>query len=253
MADNIIGLIPAAGKGVRLGLPYPKELYPVIRENRYKPISQFVVENMTVSGVKDIVYVINETKHQLIGYFGNGSRFGCNFSYVVQENIGDTKSSTSPGLAHALDSGYHLVQGKTVAFGMADTIMEPTDVFKQLLDASFKDDQVILGLFEVSRPEKFGMVEMDSDNKVLRIIDKPANTHLKHAWGCIVWKKDFTEFLHQSVVQEKVSDFAKIMNNAIETGMCFRAKILPHGKYFDLGTYAEITELESVRTNSKKT
>ena len=35
MDEELIGLIPAAGKGVRLGLPYPKELYPVIRENRY--------------------------------------------------------------------------------------------------------------------------------------------------------------------------------------------------------------------------
>ena len=38
-SEELIGLIPAAGKGVRLGLPYPKELYPVIRDNHYKPIS----------------------------------------------------------------------------------------------------------------------------------------------------------------------------------------------------------------------
>jgi hypothetical protein len=35
MQEDIIGLIPAAGKGIRLGLPYPKELYPVIRNNHY--------------------------------------------------------------------------------------------------------------------------------------------------------------------------------------------------------------------------
>ncbi|MEZ4555370.1 MAG: hypothetical protein R2851_07410 [Caldilineaceae bacterium] len=46
LQEDIIGLIPAAGKGMRLGLPYPKELYPVIRDNRYKPVSQFVVDNM---------------------------------------------------------------------------------------------------------------------------------------------------------------------------------------------------------------
>jgi len=34
MNEELIGLIPAAGKGVRLGLPYPKELYPVIRDNQ---------------------------------------------------------------------------------------------------------------------------------------------------------------------------------------------------------------------------
>jgi dTDP-glucose pyrophosphorylase len=131
--------------------------------------------------------------------------------------------------------------------------MEPIDVFRQLLNASSEDDQVILGLFEVSRPEKFGMVEIDNYGKVLRIIDKPVTTHLRHAWGCIVWRKDFTKFLHHSVNHEQVSDFAKIMNNAINGGMCFRGKVLPNGKYFDLGTYAEITELESIRTNFKNT
>src|SRR5689334_16172276 len=128
MHEEFIGLIPAAGKGVRLGLPYPKELYPVIRDNHYRPIAQFVVNNLTTAGLHHVVFVINETKHQLVGYFGNGQRFGCNISYVVQEAANGQDKSTSPGLAHALDSAYHLTQGKTVFFGMADTIMQPTEV-----------------------------------------------------------------------------------------------------------------------------
>ena len=50
MIPDAVGLIPAAGMGVRLGLPYPKELYPIIRDNRYKPVSQFVVDNLVASG-----------------------------------------------------------------------------------------------------------------------------------------------------------------------------------------------------------
>jgi glucose-1-phosphate thymidylyltransferase len=244
MPDDIIGLIPAAGKGMRLGLPYPKELYPIIQNNHYKPISQFVVENLTASGAQDIVFVINETKHQLIGFFGNGYRFDCNISYVVQEQREDAKMSTSPGLSHALDSAYHLVKGKTVLFGMADTIMEPKDVFRHLLDAARPEDKVILGLFEVIRPEKFGMVDFDQEGLVRQIIDKPAKTNLRYAWGCIVWLPEFTEHLHCSLFQQQISDFALIMNNAIEQGMPFRAVVLPGGKYSDLGTYEEIVELD---------
>ncbi|MEZ4555371.1 MAG: hypothetical protein R2851_07405 [Caldilineaceae bacterium] len=66
-----------------------------------------------------------------MGYFGNGRRFGCDISYVVQESTNEAGQSTSPGLAHALDSAYHLTRGKTVCFGMADTIMQPVDVFAQ--------------------------------------------------------------------------------------------------------------------------
>jgi glucose-1-phosphate thymidylyltransferase len=246
MSESLIGLVPAAGKGLRLGLPYPKELYPVIREEHYRPIAQFVVENLTAGGVGDIVFVINETKHQLIGYFGSGCRFGCNFSYVVQEHRGNDDSSTSPGLAYALNSAYHLCRGKTVLFGMADTIMEPTDMFQYVVNAARPDDQVVLGLFEVSHPEKFGMVRMSGEMTVHEIVDKAGVTGLRLAWGCMMWRPDFTEYLHYAVTEAEEADFAEIMNNAIRDGLRFRGALVPEGRYLDLGTYEEIAELESV-------
>jgi glucose-1-phosphate thymidylyltransferase len=243
--DDAIGLVPAAGRGVRLGLPYPKELYPIIRENRYKPVSQFVVDNLVVSGVGHLVFVINETKHQLIGYFGDGRRFGCNISYAVQEHGEAAGQSTSPGLAHALDAAYHLVRNKVVFFGMADTIMEPTDAFAQAWAAAAPDDDVVLVLFPTTRPEKFGMVRMDGTRRVLEIIDKPRQTALTHMWGCIIWRPRFTEHLHDSVGRRGVSDFAGIVNDAIAGGMRVRGFPVAGGTYADLGTYEEIRDLDA--------
>jgi len=242
--DDLIGLIPAAGKGVRLGLPYPKELYPVIRNNHYKPISQFVVDNLVNAGLKHIVFVVNETKHQLMGYFGSGQRFGCTISYVVQEVVEGKTKSTSPGLAHALDSAYHLIKGKTVFFGMADTLMQPRDIFQRVYRAACPEDDVLFGMFTTEHPEKFGMVKIDDGNRVLAVDDKPQNTDLTEMWGCIVWRPVFTEFLHECVNAEGISDFAKIMNDAIARGMCFRGIHLKDGTYIDLGTYEEIADLD---------
>jgi dTDP-glucose pyrophosphorylase len=244
VGDELIGLIPAAGKGVRLGLPYPKELYPIIRNNRYKPISQFVLENLTNVPVEHIVFVINETKHQIIGYFGDGYRFGCHISYVVQEKREDEIRSTSPGLGHALDSAYHLTHGKTVLFGMADTIMEPANIFARMLDQAQREDDVILGLFPTVHPQKFGMVDHDSRNLISQIVDKPKQTNLTHMWGCIIWRPRFTEHLHRSINGGEVADFALIMNQAIQAGMCFRAVTFDQGTYLDLGTYDEILEMD---------
>lgn len=244
MREEIIGLIPAAGKGVRLGLPYPKELYPIIRDNHYKPIAQFVVENLTETGLKHVVFIVNETKHQLMGYFGGGHRFGCDISYVVQERKTDVNGSTSPGLAQALDSAYHLTKGKTTFFGMADTIMQPKDVFARAYDAARPDDDVILALWTTERPEKFGMVRYEDDGRVIEIIDKPSQTELTEMWGCIIWRPRFTEHLHQCVTEHGISDFAQIMNSAISAGMKFRAAHITDGVYIDLGTYEEIMELD---------
>lgn len=243
MKEELIGLIPAAGKGVRLGLPYPKELYPVIQDNSYKPIAQYVLNNMTIAGLRHVVFVINETKHQLIGYFGNGQRFGCNISYVVQEAASPQSQSTSPGLAHALDSAYHLTQGKTVFFGMADTIMQPEEVFRHTYEVAGPDVDVVLALFSTERPEKFGMVRSDEQGRVIEIVDKPRQTDLTEMWGSIIWRPRFTEYLHESVCQG-VADFAQIMNSAIAQGMNFRSLHMAGGTYIDLGTYDEIVEME---------
>ena len=241
----MIGLIPAAGKGMRLALPYPKELYPVISNSRYKPIAQFILESLTTAGMEHVVFVINETKHQLIGYFGNGQRFGCHISYVVQETSEEPNSSTSPGLAHALDSAYYLTGGKQVCFGMADTVIQPNDVFTKAIDASSADDDVIMVLFETEQPDKFGMVRLDKSSRVLEIDDKPAESDLKDMWGCIIWRPRFTEHLHECVHHRNMTDFAAIMNSAIADGMRFRGVRMTGSSYSDLGTYDEIMEMDA--------
>lgn len=242
--SELIGLIPAAGKGLRLGLPYPKELYPIIRDNRYKPIAQYVLENLTSAGIRDIVFVINETKHQLIGYFGSGSRFDCHISYVVQETEENDDQSTSPGLAYALDSAHHLTKSKIVCFGMPDTILNPHDVFSQVLSGWRLGSSLALGLFPITRPEKSGAVELDSEGGVIQIIDKPERTSLTLGWACMVWKPDFTEYLHLCVNSSNIVDFAEVMNSAIKLGMDFQGTPIKDGSYIDLGTYEDIMELE---------
>ena len=243
MEEERIGLVPAAGKGLRLGLPYPKELYPIIRNNHYKPVAQFVLDNLTTAGIRHVVFVINETKHQLVGYFGSGRRFGCHISYVVQETIDGLDKSTSPGLAHALDSAFHLTRGKTVYFGMADTIMQPRDAFAYASDKALDSDDVVLIMFPTDHPEKFGMVRLD-DDRVVQIVDKPRQTELTEMWGCIIWRPRFTEYLHDCVTEKGISDFARIMNGAITVGMRVRGVRMLNGTYIDLGTYEEIMELD---------
>lgn len=242
MRDEVVGLIPAAGKGLRLGLPYPKELYPIIRNNRYKPVVQHTLENMTAAGISHVVFVINETKHQLLGYFGDGRRFNCHISYVVQEQEGQDEDA-SPGLSQALDAGYHLTQGKTVAFGMADTIIQPVDAFGHMMRALRPGDDVVLALFETDEPEKFGMVDW-TDGLVRRIIDKPETTDLCYMWGCILWRPSFTDYLHTCLQRGHPTDFAAVMNEAIEEGLVFRGLSFEQGVYIDLGTYEAIARLE---------
>ncbi len=230
---------------LRLSLPYPKELYPVIRDHRYKPVAEFVLDNLRAAETGHVVVIVNETKHQLIGYFGDGHRFGLDISYVVQEQDGTEGASTSPGLAGALDCGYHLVKDKTVFFGMPDTLMEPQDVFAVLRRSAEDGDDAVLALFPTSRPEKFGMVRLDDEDRGVEVIDKPRQTTLVYMWGCIMWRPRFTEHLRTCLRTRGISDFAQILNDGIAGDLRIRGVRLPTGTYKDLGTYEEIAELEN--------
>lgn len=239
LEDNLIGLVPAAGSGSRLGLPFPKELFPTLENNIYKPVINYIVDDLIYAGIKHIVFVINESKHQLIGYFGSGYKFDCNFSYVVQENTGDSLS-TSPGLADALASAFHLIRDKVVLFGMADTIMWPKDTFRISLAELDKCTDIILCLFPTQYPEKFGMVSFDSSGEVKKIVDKPKSTKLQYMWGCIIWKPCFSEYLYNKVRNEFIGDFAKILNSAINDNFKVKAVSFPNGRFIDFGTHEQI-------------
>jgi dTDP-glucose pyrophosphorylase len=122
--------------------------------------------------------------------------------------------------------------------------MQPADVFARAYQAASPDDDVILALFTTKHPEKFGMVRMDEDHRIIRIVDKPSKTDLTEMWGCILWRPRFTEYLHRCVFDQGISDFAKIMNDAITAGMKFRGIHIVDGTYIDLGTYEEIEDLD---------
>lgn len=236
-----IGLVPAAGSGLRLGLPYPKELYPIIRDGRYKPVAQHVVENMTAVGIDHVVFVINETKHQLIGFFGDGRRFDCRISYVYQDRE-RRGTGGSAGLAEALDSAHHLIDGQRVVFGMADTIMAPVDCLRPLVEDAASD--VHLGLFPTATPELVGVVDRDEAGNVRRIVDKQPDSGLRDMWGVIGWGPRFTEHLHARVADTAAPDFATILNEAVAGDLSVRATALPGATYTDVGTWEEIEKLE---------
>lgn len=241
--NDLIGLIPAAGKGLRLGLPYPKELYPIIRDGRYTPVSQHIVENLIMAGADQLILVINETKHQLIGYFGDGDHFGRPITYVYQ-NPERRGSGGSAGLSQALDSAYHLFRGRRVLFGMPDTIIEPRTGFVPLKEGLGETVDVHLGLFPTTEPEQMGMVDHDPDGGVRSIRDKQPDIGLQHCWGIVAWGPVFGEYLHARLEAQPGVDFATILNAALAEGLRFRATVLAGGSYTDVGTYESIQRLE---------
>lgn len=237
---EIIGLIPAAGQGTRLGLPFPKELWPLPAQAGYVPVAFRSVEMLLAAGVRRIVIVTSPEKPGIMRYFGDGSRFGTEFIYMCQEAT--PRGGKSAGLAEALDCAYGVTMNKHVAFVMPDTYVHPTNSMEQLvLNADGAD--LVLGLFPTDKPHKFGMVRTDG-NRAAEIIDKPSQTDLTLMWGIIVWSPRFSDHF-RACMQEDAPDFATVMNRAITSGLDVRATEIKSGHYIDFGTYDDLLQAEA--------
>lgn len=246
---RIVGLIPAAGKGSRLApFPAPKELFPVGYqdydtggkiEKRPKVISQYLVENMQRAGMSELFIIIGESKHDILRYYGDGFRYGTKIAYLYQERL--------TGMPGALNLAQPWLKGADVVFGMPDTIIEPRDVFQRLyaFHTSARAD-LTLGLFPTSNPSKAGMVDYDDDQNVIWTIDKPAESTLKHTWGCACWAPTFSELLEQFVRDRPYHGreliLGDVFNEALTRKMKVKALPFSDGQYIDIGTCEELDQ-----------
>jgi glucose-1-phosphate thymidylyltransferase len=247
MSKQIIGIIPAAGKGSRLApFPCPKELFPVgyqnylvdgVMQRRPKVISQYLIENILLAGAQRFLFIVSEGKGDIMRYYGDGSRFKTAISYLFQE--------TPDGMPGAINLAKHWVEDATILFGMPDTIIEPHDVFQRLLQQHReKGNELTLGLFPTDTPSKFGMVELDAEGNVVNTVDKPKETTLEYMWGCACWEQSFTslidDYLNRNLRPSKEIVLGDIINDALQRKMKVGGVMFADGKYIDIGTSEEL-------------
>lgn len=248
MSDmNLVGIIPAAGKGTRLA-PFPcaKELFPIgfqdypVKgqiEKRPKVVSQYIVENMVEAGVRRLLIIVGQGKQDVVEYYGDGSRFGLQIGYLYQERL--------DGMPSAINLAQPWIGDATVVFGMPDTIIRPLTSLKTLVNDHLQSGaDLSLGLFETDRPHKFGMVEIDAKNRVLSTIDKPVQSSLKYMWGTCCWSARFTNLLNEFLSRHdnggKETVLGDVFNAALVSGMHVRGLPTPGGRYIDIGTSDEL-------------
>lgn len=259
-AEDVVGIIPAAGRSRRLGhLPCSKELFPIGFAVRHptqaatpKVVSQYLLEQFRKAGVSRTYIVIRDGKWDIPQYFGDGHDVGMNLAYVVIPG--------SSGPPDTIDRAYPFVKDKIVAFGFPDIIFRPTDVFAMLLSKLGRHSvDVVLGLFPAQDSKAMDMIDIDASGRVRALELKPRKTRLQYAWLCAVWTPVFTEFLHQFLQTLRRRPRARLVGNRridpggdIPVGAVLRAAvraklhiegvIFPTGTYIDIGTPDDLTK-----------
>lgn len=251
--QEVIGLVPAAGKGKRIApLPCSKELYPIgfghiegKAEPQPKVVSQYLLEKFRKAGITTAYIVLREGKWDIPAYFGDGSIVNLNLAYVV--------ITDSCGPPDTLDRAYRFVADKVVAFGFPDILFTPDDVFVQLLRRHHRTNaDLVLGLYPAHDHRAMDMVRVEATGRVTELVLKPAQTDLHHAWMCAVWGPTFTQFLHDFVPSDEARQYQRegghqidpqgdlpvgaVIQAAIRQGIRVDGVTFPTGTYIDIGT-----------------
>lgn len=166
------GIVLAGGSGTRLHpltLAVSKQLMPVYD----KPMIYYPLSVLMNAGIKEILIIT--TPHDNASFkklLGDGSQFGCEFKYAVQE--------VPNGLAQAFVIGEQFIGDDKVALILGDNIFYGT-AMADLLQANNDPDGGVVYAYHVSDPERYGVVEFDENKVAKSIEEKPAQPKSNYA------------------------------------------------------------------------
>ena len=167
------GIILAGGSGTRL---YPitkgisKQLIPVYD----KPMIYYPLSTLMLAGIKDILIISTPEYTPLFKQLlGDGSEWGISLTYKIQEKPN--------GLAEAFILGADFIGNDSVCLILGDNIYYGSGLSKLVQEAAEKTDGATVFGYHVNDPERFGVVDFDSNMKALSIEEKPEDPKSNYA------------------------------------------------------------------------
>lgn len=158
------GIILAGGSGTRLW-PITKAISKQLMPIYDKPMVYYPLTTLMGAGIKDILVITTpEDQEQFQRLLGDGTQWGINLSYEVQP--------TPDGLAQAFIIGEKFIGNDKVALVLGDNIFHGHKLNESLKNCVDPEGGIVFA-YQVSDPERYGVVEFDANRKAVSIEEKP--------------------------------------------------------------------------------
>ncbi len=184
------GIILAGGSGSRLypaTLGISKQMLPIFD----KPMIYYPLSTLMLAGIRDILIISTPRDIPLFQeLLGDGSKWGMNFSYLVQ--------SHPDGLAQAFIIGAEFIGSSPSALVLGDNIFYGSQFAQILTETSTQTKGATVFAYNVSDPMRYGIVEFDKTGRAISLEEKPKIPKSNHAvTGLYFYDNDVIKFAKQ--------------------------------------------------------